>query len=138
MLSREALFAATLDSDAKWCRPFGLWTVSRRSWTRSSTLDSRATNEARRLGGAKVERLSPSLSLSLSLGRGHTHFVWPKKSLPKAHTGRRELEALFAFPLLAAFFACAPPLSEVVRIWDALFALGAHLSVPQNSFSKSN
>ncbi|KAJ1462006.1 hypothetical protein M885DRAFT_557672 [Pelagophyceae sp. CCMP2097] len=34
-----------------------------------------------------------------------------------------------AFPLLASFFACAPPLAEVVRIWDALFAGGAHLNV---------
>jgi len=35
-------------------------------------------------------------------------------------------EDLCAFPLLASFLTCAPPLNEVLRLWDLLFALGPH------------
>jgi len=41
----------------------------------------------------------------------------------------RAVEDLVAFPLLASFFACAPPLAEVVVLWDAAFAAGAHFFV---------
>ncbi|KAK7231777.1 rab GTPase-activating protein [Aureococcus anophagefferens] len=41
----------------------------------------------------------------------------------------RPPEDLFAFPLLASLFACAPPLAEVVVLWDALLALGVHSGV---------
>ncbi|EGB05788.1 hypothetical protein AURANDRAFT_30471 [Aureococcus anophagefferens] len=48
---------------------------------------------------------------------------------PASRRGARPLEDLFAFPLLASLFACAPPLAEVVVLWDALLALGVHSGV---------
>ncbi|KAJ8598386.1 hypothetical protein CTAYLR_002991 [Chrysophaeum taylorii] len=38
-------------------------------------------------------------------------------------------EDLCAFPLLASFFSCAPPLKEVLALWDVLFAVGPHFAV---------
>ncbi|RKF54412.1 Cell division control protein 16 [Erysiphe neolycopersici] len=36
---------------------------------------------------------------------------------------------LYAFPSVLTFCACTPPLPEVLRLWDFLFAYGAHLNI---------
>lgn len=40
-----------------------------------------------------------------------------------------QFEQCCAFPLLASFFSCAPPLCEVVVVWDLAFAVGVHFFV---------
>lgn len=40
-----------------------------------------------------------------------------------------QFEQCCAFPLLASFFSCAPPLCEVVVVWDIAFAVGVHFFV---------
>ncbi|MCJ1445119.1 MAG: hypothetical protein MMC23_005624 [Stictis urceolatum] len=37
--------------------------------------------------------------------------------------------ASYAFPSVATLSACTPPLPEVIRLWDFLFAYGPHLNV---------
>ncbi|CAM9816823.1 unnamed protein product [Discosporangium mesarthrocarpum] len=37
--------------------------------------------------------------------------------------------ALYAFPLILSLHACIPPLEEVVKLWDVMFAFGVHLEV---------
>ena len=36
---------------------------------------------------------------------------------------------LYAFPSVLTLCACTPPLPEVLRLWDFLFAYGAHLNI---------
>lgn len=36
---------------------------------------------------------------------------------------------IYAFPLVISLFACAPPLQELLRVWDVLLALGVHFNV---------
>lgn len=36
---------------------------------------------------------------------------------------------LYAFPSVLTHCACTPPLPEVLRLWDFLFAYGAHLNI---------
>jgi cell cycle arrest protein BUB2 len=36
---------------------------------------------------------------------------------------------IFAFPSVLTFCACTPPLPEVLRLWDFLFAYGPHLNL---------
>lgn len=38
-------------------------------------------------------------------------------------------EEIYVFPLLTSFFTCLPPLAEVLKVWDALFAVGPHYVV---------
>lgn len=44
------------------------------------------------------------------------------------HLSTKTFEACI-FPLLMSLFSCVKPLQQVVLIWDALFALGAHFAV---------
>ncbi|CAM9185191.1 unnamed protein product [Choristocarpus tenellus] len=37
--------------------------------------------------------------------------------------------AIYAFPLILSLHACIPPLEEVVKLWDVMFAFGVHLEV---------
>ncbi|KAH8076640.1 hypothetical protein JL721_658 [Aureococcus anophagefferens] len=62
-------------------------------------------------------------------GSSHGAALLGAESSPASRRGARPLEDLFAFPLLASLFACAPPLAEVVVLWDALLALGVHSGV---------
>ena len=64
-----------------------------------------------------------------SSGSSHGAALLGAESSPASRRGARPLEDLFAFPLLASLFACAPPLAEVVVLWDALLALGVHSGV---------
>ena len=43
-----------------------------------------------------------------------------------AHSMKAEI---FAFPSVLTFCACTPPLPEVLRLWDFLFAYGPHLNL---------
>lgn len=53
--------------------------------------------------------------------------VDPKLSL---YLMRKGMTAeLYAFPSVLTFCACTPPLPEVLRLWDFLFAYGAHLNI---------
>ena len=36
---------------------------------------------------------------------------------------------IYAFPLVLTLSACTPPLSEVLRLWDYLFAYGIHMNI---------
>jgi cell cycle arrest protein BUB2 len=36
---------------------------------------------------------------------------------------------IFAFPSVLTLCACTPPLPEVLRLWDFLFAYGPHLNL---------
>ncbi|GAB9464381.1 hypothetical protein Gpo141_00001811 [Globisporangium polare] len=36
---------------------------------------------------------------------------------------------IYALPLILSLFACAPPLHELLRVWDVLFAVGVHFVV---------
>ncbi|TYZ56949.1 hypothetical protein PybrP1_002825 [[Pythium] brassicae (nom. inval.)] len=36
---------------------------------------------------------------------------------------------IYALPLVLSLFACAPPLHELLRVWDVLFAVGVHFVV---------
>lgn len=36
---------------------------------------------------------------------------------------------LYAFPSVLTLCACTPPLPEVLRLWDFLFAYGPHLNI---------
>lgn len=44
------------------------------------------------------------------------------------HLSTKTFEACI-FPLLMSLFSCVKPLQQVVLIWDAIFALGAHFAV---------
>ncbi len=37
---------------------------------------------------------------------------------------------IYAFPSVLTLCACTPPLPEVLRLWDFLFAYGPHLNIP--------
>jgi cell cycle arrest protein BUB2 len=53
--------------------------------------------------------------------------VDPKLS---AYLIRKGMHAkLYAFPSVLTLCACTPPLPEVLRLWDFLFAYGAHLNI---------
>ncbi|POS87605.1 hypothetical protein EPUL_000931 [Erysiphe pulchra] len=43
--------------------------------------------------------------------------------------GKGMTAELYAFPSVLTFCACTPPLPEVLRLWDFLFAYGAHLNI---------
>ena len=53
--------------------------------------------------------------------------VDPKLSLYL--TGKGMSAELYAFPSVLTLCACTPPLPEVLRLWDFLFAYGAHLNI---------
>jgi cell cycle arrest protein BUB2 len=53
--------------------------------------------------------------------------VDPKLSLYL--TGKGMNAELYAFPSVLTLCACTPPLPEVLRLWDFLFAYGAHLNI---------
>ncbi|TQS36100.1 hypothetical protein Golomagni_03459 [Golovinomyces magnicellulatus] len=53
--------------------------------------------------------------------------VDPKLSLYLTSKGMTA--ELYAFPSVLTFCACTPPLPEVLRLWDFLFAYGAHLNI---------
>jgi cell cycle arrest protein BUB2 len=36
---------------------------------------------------------------------------------------------IYAFPSVLTLCACTPPLPEVLRLWDFLFAYGPHLNI---------
>ncbi|ORY89942.1 rab-GTPase-TBC domain-domain-containing protein [Syncephalastrum racemosum] len=36
---------------------------------------------------------------------------------------------MYAFPSVLTFSACTPPLSELLRLWDVMFAFGFHLNI---------
>jgi cell cycle arrest protein BUB2 len=44
-------------------------------------------------------------------------------------TGKGMSAELYAFPSVLTLCACTPPLPEVLRLWDFLFAYGAHLNI---------
>ena len=47
-----------------------------------------------------------------------------------AHLALKNMSAeLYAFPSVLTLSACTPPLSEVMLLWDFLFAWGVHLNV---------
>ena len=47
-----------------------------------------------------------------------------------AHLFSKGMHAeLYAFPSVLTFCACTPPLPEVLRLWDFLFAYGPHLNI---------
>jgi cell cycle arrest protein BUB2 len=47
-----------------------------------------------------------------------------------AHLTSRHLHYhVFAFPAIATLLASMQPLEEVLRLWDAIFAFGVHLSI---------
>ncbi|KAJ8660851.1 hypothetical protein O0I10_003495 [Lichtheimia ornata] len=37
--------------------------------------------------------------------------------------------SMYAFPSVLTFSACTPPLSELLRLWDVMFAFGFHLNI---------
>ena len=43
--------------------------------------------------------------------------------------GKGMTAELYAFPSVLTLCACTPPLPEVLRLWDFLFAYGAHLNI---------
>ncbi|CAI5723467.1 unnamed protein product [Hyaloperonospora brassicae] len=46
------------------------------------------------------------------------------------HLLRRGITArIYALPLILSLFACVPPLHELLRVWDVLFAVGVHFVV---------
>jgi len=53
--------------------------------------------------------------------------VDPKLSLYLIAKGMKA--ELYAFPSVLTLCACTPPLPEVLRLWDFLFAYGAHLNI---------
>jgi cell cycle arrest protein BUB2 len=53
--------------------------------------------------------------------------VDPKLSLYLIGKGMQA--ELYAFPSVLTLCACTPPLPEVLRLWDFLFAYGAHLNI---------
>ncbi|OBT62948.1 hypothetical protein VE03_07641 [Pseudogymnoascus sp. 23342-1-I1] len=53
--------------------------------------------------------------------------VDPKLSLYLMSKGMHA--ELYAFPSVLTLCACTPPLPEVLRLWDFLFAYGAHLNI---------
>jgi len=53
--------------------------------------------------------------------------VDPKLSLYL--TGKGMQAELYAFPSVLTLCACTPPLPEVLRLWDFLFAYGPHLNI---------
>ncbi|TAQ90208.1 hypothetical protein B7494_g1506 [Chlorociboria aeruginascens] len=53
--------------------------------------------------------------------------VDPKLSLYLVGKGMNA--ELYAFPSVLTLCACTPPLPEVLRLWDFLFAYGAHLNI---------
>ncbi|KAF2682791.1 TBC-domain-containing protein [Lentithecium fluviatile CBS 122367] len=47
-----------------------------------------------------------------------------------AHLMNHKMEArIYAFPSVLTMCACTPPLPEVLRLWDFLFAYGSHLNI---------
>nr|CCA20853.1 conserved hypothetical protein [Albugo laibachii Nc14] len=36
---------------------------------------------------------------------------------------------IYALPMILSLFACMPPLKQLLRVWDALFAIGVHFVV---------
>lgn len=44
-------------------------------------------------------------------------------------TSNAHYSTLFGFARLISLFACRPPLAQLIRLWDAVFAFGAHLNV---------
>ena len=49
--------------------------------------------------------------------------------LSKFLVGKGMHAELYAFPSVLTLCACTPPLPEVLRLWDFLFAYGAHLNI---------
>lgn len=49
--------------------------------------------------------------------------------LSKFLIGKGMRAELYAFPSVLTLCACTPPLPEVLRLWDFLFAYGAHLNI---------
>ncbi|CEG44965.1 bub2 protein [Plasmopara halstedii] len=46
------------------------------------------------------------------------------------HLASRGITAqIYALPLILSLFACVPPLHELLRVWDVLFAVGVHFVV---------
>ncbi|CAH0493426.1 unnamed protein product [Peronospora farinosa] len=46
------------------------------------------------------------------------------------HLLKRGITArIYALPLILSLFACVPPLHELLRVWDVLFAVGVHFVV---------
>ncbi|OWZ06022.1 hypothetical protein PHMEG_00021780, partial [Phytophthora megakarya] len=46
------------------------------------------------------------------------------------HLSSRGISAqIYALPLILSLFACVPPLHELLRVWDVLFAVGVHFVV---------
>lgn len=46
------------------------------------------------------------------------------------HLSTRGITArIYALPLILSLFACVPPLHELLRVWDVLFAVGVHFVV---------
>ncbi|KAI9906130.1 hypothetical protein PsorP6_014154 [Peronosclerospora sorghi] len=46
------------------------------------------------------------------------------------HLSKRGITAqIYALPLILSLFACVPPLHELLRVWDVLFAVGVHFVV---------
>ncbi|GLD96453.1 hypothetical protein PINS_up005136 [Pythium insidiosum] len=46
------------------------------------------------------------------------------------HLSSRGITArIYALPLIISLFACVPPLQELLRVWDVLFAVGIHFVV---------
>ncbi|KAE9137993.1 hypothetical protein PF010_g1103 [Phytophthora fragariae] len=46
------------------------------------------------------------------------------------HLSSRGITArIYALPLILSLFACVPPLHELLRVWDVLFAVGVHFVV---------
>jgi cell cycle arrest protein BUB2 len=43
--------------------------------------------------------------------------------------GKGMTAEIYAFPSVLTLCACTPPLPEVLRLWDFLFAYGAHLNI---------
>ncbi|KAI9029703.1 rab-GTPase-TBC domain-containing protein [Phycomyces nitens] len=43
--------------------------------------------------------------------------------------GRGLTASIYAFPSVLSFSACTPPLSELLQLWDVMFAFGAHLNI---------
>ncbi|KAL0076550.1 bub2 protein [Phycomyces blakesleeanus] len=43
--------------------------------------------------------------------------------------GKGLTASIYAFPSVLSFSACTPPLSELLQLWDVMFAFGAHLNI---------
>lgn len=55
------------------------------------------------------------------------HIIDPKLA---AHLHSKGMKAeIYAFPSVLTLCACTPPLPEVLRLWDFLFAYGSHLNL---------